>query len=177
MEDRISVRLTGPAKIDGRWRKPGEDVAVTTDMARELVAAGVIAEGEAQAVSDLAPGMPGFDEAVHAMAKTLADAAVQAAVETATAELIADRDAYRARANDADAEVNRQAARILELEAELAVSEGRNGALFAEIEALKARNTEGGEASDAGQEAARSEEPATAPKNTRKKGAGAADQG
>lgn len=178
MEDRISVRLTGPAKIDGRWRKPGEDVAITTDMVRDLVAAGVIAEGEAQAVSDLAPGMPGLDEAVTAMAKTLADAAVQAAVEAATAELIVDRDAYRARANDADAEVNRQAARILELEAELAVSEGKNGALFVEIEALKARNTEGGERSDAGQEAAQQEKPAApAPKNTRKKGAAGTSQG
>lgn len=177
MENLISVRLTGPAKIGGKWWKPGDDVEVTPELSRELAAAGVIAEGDAQALAELAPGMPGYDQAVAAMAKTLADAAVQAAVDAATAELIADRDAYRARASDADAEVNRQAARILELEADLAVSEGKNGALFVEVEALKAQNTEGGETSDAGAEAARTAEPATAPKNTRKKGAGAADQG
>lgn len=177
MSERISVRLTGPAKVDGKRRAPGEDVAVTPDQARELADAGLIPQGDAQAVAEMAPGMPGYDQAVAAMAKTLADAAVQAAVEGATAELIADRDAYRARASDADAEVNRQAARILELEAELAISEGKNGALFVEIETLKAQNTEGGEPSDTGFEAARTEEPATAQKNTRKKGAGAAAQG
>ena len=105
MEDRISVRLTGPAKIDGLWRRPGEDVPVTVDRARELAALGVIGEGESSALADLAPGMPGFDQAVAAMAKTLADAAVQAALEAAHSELIADRAAARVRAEDAEAEV------------------------------------------------------------------------
>lgn len=120
MDDLISVRLTGPAKIGGKWRKPGEDVSVTPDLARELAAAGAIADSDAQALADLAPGMPDYDHAVQAMAKVLAEAAVQAAVEATTAELIADRDAARARADEAETEVSRQLARIMRLEAEIA---------------------------------------------------------
>lgn len=156
MEDRISVCLTGPAKIDGRWRKPGEDVAVTTDMVRELAAAGVIPAADADAVADLASGMPGFDEAVRAAAKELA----VDAVEAATAELVAVRDAALARATEAEAQRDLLQARVTELQAEVA--------------ALQRQNTEGGERSDAGQETAPQEKPVEpAPKNTRKKGAGA----
>lgn len=124
MADRISVRLAGPAKIEGTWRKPGEDVPVTPELAVELAASGVIAEGDAQGMADLAPGMPGFDEAVAAMAKVLADAAVHAAVEVATVELTRDRDEYRALAQGAESQVNRLEARVFELEAELAEAQG-----------------------------------------------------
>lgn len=143
MEDRISVCLTGLAKIDGRWRKPGEDVAVTAEIALELAEAGAIAKGEALAVAKLAPGMPGYDEAVKAMAKTLADAAVHATVEAATAELIADRDAARARAADAEAEVSRLTARNMELEAEIAEGVSLRKALADEIAALKSADQAG----------------------------------
>lgn len=177
MGNLISVHLTGRAKIDGKWRQPGEDVDVTPEVAGDLAVAGAIDEGDAQAISELAPGMPGYDAAVAAMSKTLADAAVLASAEAATAELIADRDAYRIRASDADAEVNRQAARILELEADAAAAAEQITALQAEIAALTSENTEGGQSPNAGQEAPAQEEPATPPKNTRKKGAGAADQG
>lgn len=119
MEDRISIRLTGPAKIDGKWRKAGEDVPVTSELVRELAAAGVIERGDDTATAELAPGMPGYDEAVATMAKTLADAAVEAAVEAALAEVVADRDAARIRANDAETALRRAEARVLELEAEL----------------------------------------------------------
>ncbi|MGN7870975.1 hypothetical protein [Paracoccus sp. 22332] len=54
------------------------------------------------------------------MAKILADAAVQAAVDGATAEIIADRDAARSRLHDVEAENRSQQARIMELEAEIA---------------------------------------------------------
>ena len=119
MEDRISIRLTGPAKIDGKWRKPGEDVKVTPALGRELADAGVVEDSDDLAVADLAPGMPGYDEAVAAMARTLADAAVEAAVEAALAEVISDRDAARIRASDAEDAHRRAEARVLELEAEL----------------------------------------------------------
>ena len=119
MEDRISIRLIGPAKIDGKYRKPGEDVDVTIDQLRDLTQAGAVAEGDAQPVADLAPGMPGFDEAVAATAKVLVDAAVEAAVDAVHVEIVADRDAARTRASAAEAEVSRQHARIMALEAEL----------------------------------------------------------
>ena len=147
MEDRISVRLIGPAKVGGRWCRSGEDVAVTQDQARELAALGVISEGEGNLLAELAPGMPGFDQAVAAMAKTLADAAVHAALEAAHSELIADRDAARIRASDAEAEVGRQHARIMELEVELADSESLRKALAEENAALKSvEQTAGDEA-------------------------------
>ncbi len=159
MENRISVCLTGPAKIAGKWRKPGEDVDVTPDQVRDLAAAGVIPQGMDLVVAEMAPGMPGFDEAVTV------------ALDAATADLVADLEAARARLADADAEVDRQHSRIMQLEAELATAGEANAVLSAEIEALKAPNT------DAGGEAAPAAEPATAPKSTRKKGAGVADQG
>ncbi|RCW77810.1 hypothetical protein [Paracoccus lutimaris] len=135
MEDRISIRLIGPAKIDGNWRKPDDMVDVTTDQLRDLVSAGVVANSEDRHVADLAPGIPSFDEAVGAMAKVLADAAVAAAVDAAHAEIVADRDAARIRATDAEAEVSRQHARIMALEAELHDAQG-------EIATLKAAPVE-----------------------------------
>ena len=119
MEDRITIHLTGPAKINGQWRKVGEDVPVTPELALELVAAGVIERGDDIATAELAPGMPGYDEAVAAMAKTLADAAVEAAVAAALAGVVSDRDAARIRASDAEDAHRRAEARVLELEAEL----------------------------------------------------------
>jgi hypothetical protein len=162
MGDRISVRLTGPAKIEGKWRKAGEEVAVSPDLALELAAAGVV-DRDGQSAAEVAPGMPGYDEAVAAMAKTLAADAVQTAVDEALAEVIADRDAYRAQANDAAATVSRQSTRILELEAEAATADEKIAALEAEVAALQPQNTEGGNT--------------TTPKRPPKKGLGAADQG
>lgn len=168
MDNRISVRLTGPAKIEGKWRKPDEDVAVTPELARELAAAGVISKDPDTDPSDLASGLPGFDEAVTEQARLLADAAVVAAVDAATSELVADRDAARVRAADAEAEVNRQDARIMALEAELAVAEEKHAALLAEVETSKSAGS-----STSGSEAAPEEKPvASAPKPARKKGAG-----
>lgn len=89
MDKRISVDLTGPAKIDGKYRRQGETVAVTLDTARELDAAGVIAPIDwGVSVSELASGAPGFDQAVENAAKLLADAAIAEAVSAATDPLI-----------------------------------------------------------------------------------------
>lgn len=112
MDERISVRLTGPAKIGRDWLKAGDTPSVTLDEARQLKDAGLLAGEDHAAVADLAPGMPGFDEAVTAMSKTLADAAVNAAVQTAEAQLIEERDAVVTRAKAADE-------RVQELEAEV----------------------------------------------------------
>ncbi|WP_347268175.1 hypothetical protein [Paracoccus sp. (in: a-proteobacteria)] len=125
MGNRISVQLTGPAKIGGKWCKPGDHVEVAPEIARELATAGAVAKGVENvfaevAPGDLASGMPGFDEAVAEQAKLLADAAVAAAVENAMTELTADRDAARTRAADAEAEVSRQYSQIMALEAEIA---------------------------------------------------------
>lgn len=116
---KISVRLASRAKIDGRWRDPGQQVDVDLATAAQLEAARAI-EPVDGAIAELVSGAPPFDQEVTAMAKILADAAVQAAVEAATAEIIADRDAARARAEDADAENRSHHARIYQLEAEIA---------------------------------------------------------
>ncbi|MFB2531025.1 hypothetical protein ACEYYA_02545 [Paracoccus sp. p3-h83] len=119
-DDKITVRLTGPAKIGPDWHDEGADVPVTPDVARELAAAGLITDSDSVAVQELAPGMPGFDEAVAAMAKVLADAAVSAAIDAALVEVIAERDSARAHASAVEATVSRQDVRIMELEARAA---------------------------------------------------------
>lgn len=113
------VCLTGRAKIGGRWREVGEHVEVDQIVLADLAAAGVI-DPAAMAPADLAPGMPGFDEAVAAMSKVLADAAVAAAVEAATSELTEERDFYRTGAENAQAELRSLQATNHELEAEIA---------------------------------------------------------
>lgn len=121
MSDRVSIRLAAQAKIDGKWRKPGEDVSVTADELRHLVNAGAV--DDSVDLAELAPGYPGFDEAVAATAKVLADAGIEAAVEVALAEVTRDRDEFRALQQVAENQVNRLEARILELENELNKSE------------------------------------------------------
>ena len=97
MDKRISVDLTGPAKIEGKYRRQGETVAVTLDTARELDAAGVIAPIDwGVSVSELASGAPGFDAAVQDAAKLLAEDAIAAAVNVATAPLIEEVAGLRA---------------------------------------------------------------------------------
>ena len=120
MDDRITVRLIGPAKIGRDWRRTGDTPSVTLDEARQLKEAGLLAGDDIVAVADLAPGMPGFDEAVAAMAKVLAEAAVAAAVEASTAELIAERDAVFDQLEQAHAGLSEQAGRIAELEDQIA---------------------------------------------------------
>lgn len=166
MSQMISVTLTGPAKIAGKWCKPGDQVEVDLDLAAELEAVGVIAPlGDGISVADLAPGAPGFD------------AAVQAALDAASADLVADLAAARQRLSDADVEVGRQHARIMQLEADLATAAETLAALQAEVAARADSHAEGGQSADAGGEAAPAADAATAPKPRRKKAAGAADQG
>lgn len=127
MDERISVRLSGPAKIGRGWHKAGDTPSVTLDEARQLKEAGLLEGDDLTAVADLAPGMPGYDEAVHAMAKTLADAAVNAAVQKAEAQLIEDRDAAIDRAKAAEARVQALEDQIAGLEAKVAAPAGDAG--------------------------------------------------
>lgn len=116
---KIAIRLVAPAKVDGRWRGVGETIPVSYDVALQLEAAGAI-EALGTSMGELVPGAPGFDQEVAAVAKMLADAAVKAAVEAATAEVIADRDATRDRLHEIESEARSLQARNFELEAELA---------------------------------------------------------
>ena len=117
--DKISVRLVSRAKVDGRWCEPGHEVHVDLATAAQLEAASAIQPVDG-AIAELVSGAPTFDQEVAAMAKMLADAAVKAAVETATEELLADRDAARARLHEVEAENRSLQARNFELEAEIA---------------------------------------------------------
>lgn len=166
MSQKISVTLTGPTKIEGKWCKPGDKVKVELDLAKELEGAGVIAPlGVRVTMTD------------HESDATSFNTVVQSAPDAATADLVADLAATRQRLADADIEVGRQHTRIMQLEADLVTAAETAIALMAEIEALTPKNTEGGQSSDTGGEAAPAADAATAPETARKKGAGAADQG
>ena len=144
MSDRTSIRLAGQAKIAGKWRRPGEDVSVTADELRDLVAAGVVAI-EA-------------DDAIAAPDET-ADAAL--------AEAIRDRDEWRSLQRVAEDQVVRLEARVLELEDELSRSEEAHQDLEAQLQALQMP-------SGPATEKAADDKPAekAASKTTPKKGAG-----
>lgn len=151
MSERIFVRLTGSAKIEGQWRKPGEDVAVTADLARELDAAGLIVEDGGLSAAEIATGAPGFDEAVEAAARDIANAEIEAAVLAAMGEFEGEKNALIARAVEAEALRDLLQERVLELQAQIEASP-------------VAQDTEGGEQGAAtGQPAAE-----TAVKNARK---------
>ncbi|MCQ9145855.1 hypothetical protein [Ochrobactrum sp. BTU2] len=114
MEDRkLSVTLTGPAKIDGVREPAGKSVTVTTTLALQLAASGVInPDAVRDAVSvDLSdtPLESDFQEAVERAAeekaKALVEAAVSGAVEPLKAqitELKGDLSAMKARAETAE---------------------------------------------------------------------------
>ena len=144
MSDRTSIRLAGQAKIAGKWRRPGEDVSVTADELRDLVAAGVVAI-EA-------------DDAIAAPDET-ADAAL--------AEAIRDRDEWRSLQRVAEDQVVRLEARVLELEDELSRSEEARQDLATQLQALQ---TPSGSDDDKAADSKPAQK--AAPKTTPKKGAG-----
>ncbi|OCP17378.1 MULTISPECIES: hypothetical protein [unclassified Ensifer] len=86
MEDKkFPVTLTGPAKIDGVREKPGKRVYVTTALALQLAASGVINPPPFD-VEDDAPLGSDFDQAVAAAAAKLAAETIDRTVATITAE-------------------------------------------------------------------------------------------
>lgn len=117
--EEVMVRLSGPAKIGSKWRKAGDEIPVDPETAKQLRKSGLL-DLEAPDLSDLATGMPGFDEAVGAAARDIARETVAAAVEKAMAEHRSDLAAARARAEEAEAEVRSLQARNNELELHVA---------------------------------------------------------
>lgn len=100
MEDRkLSVTLTGPAKIDGVREPAGKTVSVTTALALQLAASGVINpdDVEGAVLADLPDTAleTDFQQAVDraaeekakALASSLVETAVWGAVETAKADI------------------------------------------------------------------------------------------
>lgn len=115
----VPVKLASRAKIGGRWREPGETLWVTPDDADDLKKAGAIS-GAPRVDSDTASGLPGFDEAVAAAARDLADSAVEEAVGAAMREFEGEKNALIARATEAETQRDQLQARVLELQDRLA---------------------------------------------------------
>jgi len=118
-DQKLNVRLSGPAKVAGKWRKTGETVEVDQRGADDLRAAGVL-EGDslpAAAESEVGPAL--FDQAVQSKAKEIAEAIVEAAVDQAVTELTLARDEANARAVEAEAQRDLLQDRVLELQAQI----------------------------------------------------------
>jgi len=129
-DQKLNVRLSGPAKVAGKWRKAGEIVDIDPRDADDLRAAGVL-DGEsvpAAAESEVSPAL--FDQAVHSKAKEIAEAIVEEAVDQAVTELTLARDEANARAVEAEAQRDLLQDRVLELQAQIVgkeeqISEGQ----------------------------------------------------
>ncbi|PYE87509.1 hypothetical protein [Phyllobacterium leguminum] len=106
MEDRkISVTLTGPAKIDGVREPAGKTVAVTTTFARQLAASGVIDPVVVRGVAnvDLSDtsleinSQAAFDLAVAQKAKVLAETMVDEVIPAVVGLLKRECDEMKAK--------------------------------------------------------------------------------
>lgn len=123
MEGRITVTVTAPVMVGTGHHGPGARVDVTMAEAAQLEAMGVIAPiAEGVSVTDLAPGAPGFDEAVASVAKALAETMVDAAIAASIAPLEAKKNAALARAVEAEAQRDLLLDRVLDLQAQLAAA-------------------------------------------------------
>lgn len=150
MSDRVSVTLTGPAKIGGRWRKPGDTAEVTSAELGDLIAAGAAADGVD--IGDFAAPTP--------------DASGQD-LQVQLAEATKDRDEWRALQQVAENQIARLEACVLELEDDLNKSEEARKDLEVQLQAVTAI-PEGRDQEVAAAAAAAGNAPKTAPK----KGAG-----
>lgn len=122
MDAKTTIRLTGPAKIDGAWKKAGEEHPVDALTLQQLQDAGVVeviaAEGNQDGHITLSPDtvltftQAEFDDAVAVKAKEMAGAAFDHALEQLETEakeltnsiikLEDQLDAATKRAEDAD---------------------------------------------------------------------------
>ncbi|MDP5307920.1 hypothetical protein [Paracoccus spongiarum] len=173
---RISVVIAEPVKTEGKWYRPGDTAIVGPDTAAQLARDGCLAEGPGEG----ATGLPGFDEAVAATAKAIAEEMVGAAVDEAFKDHEAALNEARAAATEAGLQRDQLQARVQELQSQIEGLTGdRNAARLradeaeAEVRSLQARNHELeaqiAEAADADPSA---EEPAEdTPKPSPKKGA------
>lgn len=152
----VQIHLSRRAKIDGVWRQPGDQLQVDAVIAAQLEDAGALSQPP-RLDTDSVTGLPGFDEAVAAAARDIANTEVEAAVVSAMGEFNAEKAALRARIQEAEAEMRSLQARNHELEAEIA--ELKNPDITGDPAADDAPKTDN--------------PPATAAKTTRKKGAAA----
>lgn len=157
----VLVTLSGRAKIGGKWRQPGETLTVDHITAGQLEDAGALSQPP-RLDTEAVTGLPGFDEAVAAAARDIANAEVEAAVVAAMAEFDAEKAALRARAEEAETEMRSLQARNHELEAEIAELKDRDAQGVAQGDRA---DTDGAAQTDTPRE--------PAAKTTRKKGAAA----
>ncbi|MGV2107817.1 hypothetical protein ACQZ4X_17305 [Agrobacterium vitis] len=129
MSDLVSVTLTGPAKIDGQRKPAGATIAVSTTLALQLAASGVInpelAKSLAEAVQDT-PLTSDFKAAV--------DAEVALQVAKATEEM----EAAQVRIVELDLESAKALEKLTVAQGELATAQRRIAELDQETEDLTA---------------------------------------
>lgn len=124
----ITVTLTGPAKVGGLRKRPGDVVEVDPTTLRQLVAAGAVAP-DLDATAPLLTGAPvrtltqaEFETAVAGAAKVLAETMLDAVLAEALAPLETEKNAALARAIEAEAQRDMLQSRVLELQAQLAAA-------------------------------------------------------
>lgn len=136
MEPMFSVVLTGPAKVNGKWRKVGQTVEVTAEVAMQLVAAKAIApfdEVEPEFARD-----QGGDEQVVALVTKLATANERIAQLEHMLE-----EANRSDQTDASAELAEAKAKITALEGEVEAGKTALAAANASLKQAKAAPAKG----------------------------------
>jgi len=155
MEDKkFPVTLTGPAKIDGVREKAGKRVYVTTALALQLAASGVINPPPFDLEDDVPLGSE-FDQAVAAAAAKLAADTIDQTVASITAEKAAELSAAHDQIHDLQnklVDAKREAVALAtDAESRVTSAEGRAAAAehrateaekrAAEIEAANAANS------------------------------------
>ncbi|MDR5655403.1 hypothetical protein [Ruixingdingia sedimenti] len=118
----MKVTLSGPARIGGARKRPGDVVDVDPVTLRHLEAAGVIA-ADPDATRAVAASTPvgamtqaDFEAAVAATAKVLAETMLDAALEEVVATVEAEKNAALARAIEAEMQRDMLQARVEELQ-------------------------------------------------------------
>ncbi|BCH58521.1 hypothetical protein RvVAR0630_11450 [Agrobacterium vitis] len=129
MSDLITVTLTGPAKIGGQRKLAGATIAVSTTLALQLAASGVINPEVAQSLAEAMQDTPlasDFQAAVDAaVAERITTLEIKTAEELATAqrridELDQETEDLTADLADAIVRLGKADARVAELEKLLA---------------------------------------------------------
>lgn len=121
--DLIKVRLTGAAKVGGRWLKAGPETVTAEELA-VLKAEGLVGDplpldefGEAPTDGMVTMTVAEFEAAVAAQAQAIADAGLAAALKEALADLNARAAALQEQLAAAEAERDALKLRVVGLEA------------------------------------------------------------
>lgn len=140
---KVEVTLTGPAKIDGRWRKPGETHLVSEEVRSQLIASKVVA-GD---LDDVAQDVKASGDIRSAIALELGRRAVAAAVAERDAHWSTALDHFQTMAEDErnDAVAALQSDHLVEVQAihkRLADANSEVGGLRAKVAELEAKVTD-----------------------------------